>query len=284
MSIIEERLRVLGDSADHAPNIGAVIARGERIRRQRRNRRLVITAGVATAVLLVVPVMSVAGHRPLSTSAASEFLNSVAARAAAQQSADASKAAYWYSKTDVLYGGKHFTRESWQGHYAPGYLIQNDGIIGSTDLDKAVFPAGSTGLTWDQLFALPRNPDTLYDWLHKAVGDAGNDPDSEMFVAIGDLLRESPAPPSLRQTLFEVAARIPGVDLTTGVTDALGRPATAVSRANPDRAGSVRYLIDASTGALLEEQDINPDGTTAFRATLLASGPAANKTIKIPSE
>ena len=280
MSIIEERLRDLGDTADRVPDVLTVIARGERIRRRRRTRRVAVAAGVVTASLLVVPVMSIAGRHPVSSSAASDFLNAVAARAAAQQTVDASRAAYWYTKTDVRYGGKHVTRESWMGHYASGHLIQDDGVVGSTDIGTAVFPAGSTGLTWDQLFALPRDPEALGDWLRRAVGDAGHDPDSEMFVAVGDLLRESPAPPSLREALFEVAARIPGVELATGVHDALGRPATAVSRANPDRGGSVRYLIDASTGALLEEQELDAGGATTYRATLLASGPVATTTAR----
>jgi hypothetical protein len=282
MSLIEERLYDLGASADHAPAVGEVIQRGERIHRQRRGRRVALAAGITAAALLIVPVTSIAGHRPLSSSAASDFLNSVADKAAAQQAVDASKAAYWYTKTDVMYPGQDFTRESWLGHNSAGRLIQNDGTTGTTALDQALFFAGTTGITWDQLFALPRDPDALYDWLKQAVGDAGHDVDSEMFVAVGDLLRESPAPPSLRQSLFEVAAKIPDIELTPGITDALGRQATVVSRTNPYGNGSVRYLIDANTGALLEEQHINPDGSISFQSTVVASGPVANETTKVP--
>ncbi len=278
MSLIEQRLHDLGAAAAQSPAIDAVIERGERLRRQRRTRRVAVTASIAAATLLVVPVMSVTGHRPLSTSAADGFLNSVADTAAAQQAVDASKAPYWYTKTAVVYGSQHFTRESWLGHYGPGRLIQNDGSVGATSLDTAVFPAGSTSLSWDQLFALPRNPDALYDWLKQAVGQAGHDVDSEMFVAVGDLLRESPAPPTLRQALYKVAAKIPNVDLTADVKDALGRQATIVSRADPDGTGIVRYFIDARTGALLEEQDINADGSTGFQSTVVTSGPVDSTT------
>jgi hypothetical protein len=272
MSAIEERLRDLGAEAHQAPGIDEVIQRGQRIRRQRRSRRIAVVAGTVAAALLVVPVI---GHRPYSTSAASDFLNTVADRAAAQQAADASKAAYWYAKSEVVYDGKRTTRQIWLGHYAAGRLIDSDG---PTSLDVAIFPAGSSSVTWDQLFALPRDPDTLYEWLRAAVGSAGHDVDSEMFVAVGDLLRESPAPPSLRQALYKVAAKIPNVELTPGVKDALGRQATVVSRANPEGTGSVRYFIDASNGALLQEQDINADGSTGFMSTFVVAGPVTTPT------
>jgi hypothetical protein len=285
MSIIEERLHDLGASASRAPSLDDVIQRGERIRRQRRGRRVAITAGIAAAALLIVPVFSIAGHRPFSTSAASDFLNAVADKAAAQQAADASKAPYWYSESRIDYAGPAYTRQVWLGHNKPGRLLQP--LPGETKVTEdvlgiAAFNAGSTGVSWDQLFALPRDPDALYAWLKLAVGDAGHDVDSEMFVAVGDLLRESPAPPSLRQALFRVAATIPDVGLTPGITDSLGRPATAVSRSKPDGTGSVRYLIDASTGSILEEQSINPDGSTGFQTTYVASGPVTNTTSRVP--
>lgn len=286
MSIIEERLHDLGTSASEAPALDDVIQRGERIRRQRRGRRVAITAGIAALVVLIVPVVSIAGHRPFSTSAASDFLNTVADKAAAQQAADASKAPYWYSESRIDYAGLTYTRQVWLGHNSPGRLLQplpGETKVTGDVLGVAAFPAGSTSVSWDQLFALPRDPDALYSWLKHAVGDAGHDVDSEMFVAVGDLLRESPAPPSLRQALFKVAAQIPDVELTAGVKDSLGRPATAVSRSNPEGTGSVRYLIDASTGSILEEQEIDAAGSTGFQSTYVASGPVTNTTSRVPS-
>lgn len=286
MSIIEERLHNLGTSASQAPALDDVIRRGQRIRRQRRGRRVAVTAGVAAAVLLTVPVVSIVGNRPLSTSAASDFLNAVADKAAAQRAVDASRAPYWYSASRIDYGGVIYTRQVWLGHSSPGRLLQPlPGETKATEdvLGVAAFPAGSSGLSWDQLFALPRDPDALYAWLKLAVGNAGHDVDSEMFVAVGDLLRESPAPPSLREALFKVAAKIPEVELIPDITDSMGRAATAVDSRNPEGTGSVRYFIDASNGAILEEQEINADGSIGFQSTYVTSGPVANTTSQVPA-
>lgn len=277
---VEDQVRALAAVPPVPPNVRTVIARGSQLKQRRRIRHLAISAAVAVVAVLAVPVISIGGRGPSSTSAASVFLTEVSAKAGGQHAADSVRAAFWYSESLVVYRNDHYTRESWLGHYSPGRLIQPDGIIGTTTLGVAVFPAGSSSLSWDQLLALPRNPDTLYDWLKSAVGAAGHDPDSEMFVAVGDLLRESPAPPSLRRALYLVAAKIPDVSLITGLHDSLGRPATAVSRVDPSGQGQTRYLVDPRTGAFLEEQDVDVHGGIAFQETLALSGPVASPTAR----
>jgi hypothetical protein len=271
--MIEDQIRALSSDLPPAPDVLAVIARGSSLKHRRRIRRLATAGALVALAATVIPVISFGGLSPSSTSQAAVFLTQVSARAGSQTAPDASKAAYWYSKMQIDYGSLHFTRESWLGHYTRGHLIQPDGVIGTTSLDVAQFPCGSTSITWDQLFALPRDPGALYDWMKNAIGSAGHDPDSEMFVAVGDLLRESPAPPSLRQALYLVAAKIPDVSLTTGLHDSLGRSVAAVSRPDPNGGGQIRYLIDPNTGALLGEQDVNTDSTMGFQSMLLTNGP-----------
>ena len=105
-----------------------------------------------------------------------------------------------------------------------------------------------------------------------------------MFTIVGDLLRESPAPPALRRALWEVAATIPGVQLVGPVTDAAGRAGVAVER------GRARYVLDPSDGRLLEESEGSPSDANIvqrdsagnvigvqrryFRTTYLEQGPA----------
>ena len=279
MTTVEERLRSLADQRPIPPSVTAVMTRGAQLGRRRKARRIV--AGTVLAIALIVwPVVSLGGLTPASRSQASVFLTEMAARAGSQPGVDVAGAAYWYARTDVTYGSLRYTREVWLGHHVPGKLIQPDGIIGTTTLPAATFAAGSVGITWDGLLALPTDTNELYAWMKNAAGGAGHDPDSEVFVEFGDLLRESPAPSALRRALYLVAAKIPDVTLTTGLHDALGRPATAVSRPAPEGVGLVRYFIDNKTGAFLEEQDINADGTVAIQETLVVSGPVASTSVR----
>jgi hypothetical protein len=75
---------------------------------------------------------------------------------------------------------------------------------------------------------------------------------AELYTVVGDLLRESPAPPALREALYEVAAGIPGVKLVGNYQDALGRTGTAVER------DSETLVIDPSNGQLLAEIQGDP--------------------------
>jgi hypothetical protein len=68
----------------------------------------------------------------------------------------------------------------------------------------------------------------------------GPGPDQEAFVTIGDLLRNTIAPPKAAAALYRAAALIPGVTLVPGATDAIGRPGVAVARVGPGADGGIR--------------------------------------------
>ncbi len=153
-------------------------------------------------------------------------------------------------------------REIWIGHRDIGVLKDAGADTGVIPLDVALFPSGSRGLSWDQLYALPTSPGPLERELRAGINGAGADDDSELFTIVGDLLRESPAPPSLRKELWEVAARVPGVQLIGAVTDSTSRAGVAVQR------GGQRYVLDPDNGRLLEESQGD------FSTTYLEQGPA----------
>lgn len=142
------------------------------------------------------------------------------------------------------------TREIWIGHHRKGVIRQvfPDGLHNE--------PIGSghaaAWVSWDELWQLPTDADALYTWVYDTAGDAGPDKFTEMWTVVWDLLRESPAPPALRQALYDVAARIPGVSITGETVDALGRSGTRIERRGPWGVDS--YIIDATTGAILERQ------------------------------
>lgn len=250
-----------------AERIGAGQVGVQRHRAGVRRRALVgvLAAAAATAAVITVPTVWSGGRGvPVGSADAAQFLQGVSARAAAQPG-DWRTARFWYSRSVVQQdGGPRQTRQIWIGHYSTGRLVtgarppahSKPGEPVSTDgsipipPDGFPFGGGST-VSWDQLWRLPTDPVALERQLRAARHGAGPDADAELFTAVGDLLRESPAPPALRAALYQVAARVHGVRLVGQVKDALGRTGTAVERKS---SGIVyRYVIDPSTGRLLQE-------------------------------
>ena len=79
----------------------------------------------------------------------------------------------------------------------------------------------------DPLYAaiptLPTDPVELGKWISSRRIESGPPGPAEDFVQVGDLLRESDAPPAVRAALFEYAATIPGVVALGTVSDHDGR-------------------------------------------------------------
>lgn len=124
---------------------------------------------------------------------------------------------------------------------------------------------GDESLDYEELKALPTDPDELSSLMRDAVSDA-TDVDYQMFVTIGDMLRQPLTPVDLRVALYEVAARIPNIELVGEVTDPLGRSGTAVAI---DTSGHVtpapepgeedfrhEIIFDEETGEFLAERSI----------------------------
>jgi hypothetical protein len=228
-----------------------------------------VAAAAACAAVITIPAF-VGGGQPGAEASAATLLRTVGSAAGAQPGGWPG-AVYWHATSLYQRNGTTYHREIWVSHHGQSVLRDaglGDGVI---PLGPGVFPAGGTALTWDQLYALPTDPGKLRAVLRadiKGVGKstkgAGPDPTTELFVIVGDLLRESPAPPALRKALYDVAAGIPGVHLTGKVTDALGRTGTGVER------NGETLVIDPSDGSLLAESE------TGFSATYVSQGPASS--------
>jgi hypothetical protein len=229
-------------------------------------RRKLALGGVAVAAcaaLITVPVLVDAGGTGAEASAAT--LLRAAGDAAAKQPGGWPDAAYWDVVSVYQRNGKSYHREIWVSHHGQSVLRDNGVSDGVLPLGPGEFPAGGTSLTWDQLYALPTDPSQLTAALQADVKGAGPDAQSELFTIVGDLLRESPAPPELRKALYDVAAGIPGVHLTGKVTDTLGRTGTGVER------GGETLVIDPADGALLAD-----DEGSGWSATFVSQGPASS--------
>jgi hypothetical protein len=232
--------------------------------RRKRARRLALTALVASAasIALIVGPTVPFGGQPHANAAAAQVLLRAGAAAGARDG-NWQDAAYWHSVSSYVRDGQDVRREIWIGHHEIG-VLKDPGVDTSVviPLEVALFPAGGSGITWDGLWTLPTEAGALEQKLREGINGAGKDDDSELFVIVGDLLRESPAPPALRKALWQVAANIPGIELIGDVTDHAGRPGVAVER------NGERYVLDPSDGRLLEES------STGWRATYLEQGPA----------
>ncbi len=125
------------------------------------------------------------------------------------------------------------------------------------------------------------DPQAAADLLHEAAGRyGGKEAVDEMFVMVGDGLRESDLSPRARAALFRAAAYIPGVMADGEARDSAGRAGIAVSR---EQDGVREELIfDPRTSALLEERSVVtgpvdrlpgvPPGTVISRGTYLETG------------
>jgi hypothetical protein len=167
------------------------------------------------------------------------------------------------------------TREIWIAPNGSGRLVVTTGepkFFGPRD--KAIWEAsgrpqldrlrtsdesfGPGGLSYTDLSKYSTDPDELYDQIRRQAEGYGPSTDAEMLVLVGDLLRETLAPPRLRAALFRVAARIPGVDLVGEVIDPAGRKGIAVARTSDDVGFLERneLIFDPETSELLAEREV----------------------------
>ncbi|MEV0916510.1 hypothetical protein AB0I93_19925 [Streptomyces sp. NPDC049967] len=234
-------------------------------------RLLVAAAAVATLTTGAVayPVLDL-GRPPAQTASAADFLHDMAETAGA---ARPSQAPYWKVRTkfeneDDGTGTSTlvFDRAGtiWtQNSLSPGY-----GVVSGKKMRWLV---GEDRLTWDQLDALPSDPDALADRF-------GDNP----FGSISGVLADSPASPALRSALFDVLARTEGARLLKNVKDSMGRPGTAIETtiaADPHfgiPAITIRVVIDRASGSILEESHRSDRGGVDWR-TYLESGPASSR-------
>ena len=138
--------------------------------------------------------------------------------------------------------------------------------------------------TYRLLASLPTDPRALLDRIYTETKGHGSTPDQEAFVTIGDLLKESAAPPQITAALYRAAALIPGVTSVPDAIDAAGRHGIAVARDD----GTVRseWIFNATTDELLGEREVltkdDPErggragdvvGTTAIMTKAIVAGP-----------
>ncbi len=124
-----------------------------------------------------------------------------------------------------------------------------------------------TGPSWPFLASLPTDPATLYDRVESYSGGGGPSLHEEMLTTISDALKYSVAPPALVAAFYEVAARVPGVQLISEAVDFSGRRGVAVAIAG----GTYRQelVFDDTTGTFLGTRTISTRALQGYPAGLV---------------
>jgi hypothetical protein len=284
-------------------------ARGRLLRhvrhgRSARRRRLLLPAVGLAAAGAAAALIGVGVHGDGNASAAPALWH--AAAVARRQAPPAPLAAgrYYYSKAVQAYlvidGDRGWAalgpqvREVWLGRNGGRVHETSDKPTFLSDRDRerwiaAGRPTVNLPEVWESLPPLhppnlPTDPDALYAELQRRATGHGASTDEEMFTLIGDTLRGTDADPSpspaLRAALYEVAARIPGVELVGKTTDRIGRHGVAVAYSSSSNHERHELIFDPKTSALLEEQTVElddnffhyPAGTITGYATYVANG------------
>lgn len=198
------------------------------------------------------------------------------------------------------------TYEIWQAADGSGRIRtegrtygEDAGGAGPADIDQTFGPGelggGGTNAapTYADMMALPTDVDELYAHIERVVVamDNGRPVPVEMFVQVADLLGTTPAPPALRGALYQVAARIPGVELVGELTDDLGRAGTAVTLVDENGTRD-ELLFDPATATPLGTRrvvadrsrrtyDLDP-GTVLYAQSYTAAGIVAGTDAVLP--
>ena len=239
-----------------------------------RPRRAVAVAAAAAALAVIATVVGITASggptRPVVDRGAVRLLAKVAAAAARQPAPHVRDSQYMYIATKEAapslkplgWGStpppvprhihlKLITSRVWvpvrnlcHPGFEPGVKCPNNGWLNDP--------------TYRLLQSLPTNPHALLAMIYRVERGHGPGPDQEAFVTIGDLLRNTIAPPRVAAALYRAAALIPGVTLVPHVTDAIGRPGVAVARIGPGLDGGTReeLIFSRATLQLIGERTV----------------------------
>jgi hypothetical protein len=129
---------------------------------------------------------------------------------------------------------------------------------------------------------LSTDPDVLFDQMIQRTSPSGSSPEpafspgpelasgvtaGSLRVAVQELLMDPNGSPDLRAALFEVAQRIPGMEVTEGTTDPSGRPATKLSFELPrlpgEPGGTWELYFDQASGQMMAERFVAAPGAAS---------------------
>jgi hypothetical protein len=170
-------------------------------------------------------------------------------------------------------GHLFFARHADAVYYYNAYRNQMDLMNGHVSDDHE----GDLG--YIDLSNVPTDPTQLKQLIDSRKLEGGPPGNAETFQIIGDLLRDTSAPPAVRSALYTIVSQLPGVELIGPTHDQIGRPGTGVAYVS--RGLRNELIFDPQTSALLAEQQSVvetsrwnpfPPGSVIGWAAYLASG------------
>ncbi|WKE68221.1 CU044_5270 family protein [Streptomyces sp. WP-1] len=138
-------------------------------------------------------------------------------------------------------------------------------------------PAGLSRPTYNWLASLPTDPDKLLAYLYaKTPAAEGRERDQAVFEQIGGLLGGL-MPPRTAAALYQAAAKIPGVDRSSGARDAIGRQGLGIVRDDKRYGVRTEWVFDTrdysflgSRSYLTKDTSYGKAGTLLFSSAELA--------------
>jgi hypothetical protein len=298
-----------------ASGFGRVVGLGDHQHRPRRAILAAVTAGLAIVATVIGLMLAGSPMRPTAGRGAIQLLAKVADAAARQPAPHVRDSQYMYIETRAAVpslglrpmGSKppptprHFhlkliTSRVW----VPVDNVCRTGLERGTTVNgqtnSSAFSAQVPGMkcpnigglndpTYRLLQTLPTSPHALLAMIYRIERGHGPGPDQEAFVTIGDLLRNTIAPPRVAAALYRAAALIPGVTLVPDVTDAIGRPGVAVARVGPGVDGGVReeLIFSQTTLQLIGERTVIARTGVTTGATAIISRAFVDHRGQVPS-
>jgi hypothetical protein len=293
---------IVAPGGSPASRFGRVIGPGDRPHWPRR----AIVAGTALlAIIATVIGITLLGRpsRPAVDEGAVRLLAKVAGVAARQPAAHVRDSQYMYVETTAAVPSlgpqplsnkpRPFPRHIHLKMITSRVWVPADnlcrsglerGITGNGQITSSTFSLRQPGVkcpnigglndpSYRLLQTLPTNPHALLAMIYRIERGHGPGPDQEAFVTIGDLLRNTIAPPKVTAALYRAAALIPGVTFVRNATDAVGRPGVAVARIGPGADGGVReeLIFSRATWQLIGERTvIARTGVTTTATAIIA--------------
>jgi hypothetical protein len=198
----------------------------ERARRRPRRRRALVAAVAAAGVAAAVVATNLGESRPGLSIASADVLERAAA-AAERKPFTPPRPDQWIYIEDRLSDGETVLR--W--HRADGRGLARIDEHGTLHVEIARADPRRPGLFqgYEELDALPTDPDTLLRWAYRQaenVTGAGLTEHGDVYAIFNGMLRSNVVPPDLEAAIFRALKRVPNVRVEP--IEVRGRPALAV--------------------------------------------------------
>jgi hypothetical protein len=268
-------------------------------------RRRLLLAGVPAALVATAAVVAVAVSgggpvtepgRPItgvvavqagSPAGAAELLDRIALAASSQPVVVPRTDQFVYVKSEIA-----FTRPLQERTFdGPGVLdevhgrevwlsqdpARRDGLIREDGDDVDLIQGAGDPTLYALLAELPTDPaQLLAEMQRRSAGDAGGTAYAA-FDQIGELLRETIAPPGISAALYRAAALIPGVEVVPDAVDAADRHGIGVALVHDGERSE--WVFDPTTYAylgqrsyLVQDTTLGPAGMLTGLSAVLARG------------